>query len=130
MLAPKILITITVKEGHTQIANASRDDGLPAFATVGTGAPSRRAVAAEDRAEPWRNDGCRVCCLSAVHWYRMMAFDYDSPSVPDTAVANVIASIRGNGKPPSLSDEDREQRRLEREFYRLECDQRREQRPH
>jgi hypothetical protein len=59
-----------------------------------------------------------------------MAFDYDSPSVPDTAVADVVAAITSTGKLPPLSDEEREYRRLEREFYRLECDQRREQRPH
>jgi hypothetical protein len=55
-------------------------------------------------------------------------FDYDSPAVPDTTVADVVAAIRSDGKLPSLSDEERGLRRLERELYRLECDQRREQR--
>jgi hypothetical protein len=55
-------------------------------------------------------------------------FDYDAPNVPDTAVADVVASIVNSGKPPPLSDEERETRRLQNEMYRWECDQRREQR--
>jgi hypothetical protein len=55
-------------------------------------------------------------------------FDYDSPSVPDTAVADVVAAIRSHGQLPPLSDEGREQRRIANELYRRKCQQREEQR--
>jgi hypothetical protein len=55
-------------------------------------------------------------------------FDYDSPAVPDTAVADVAADIKSHGKLPPLSDEEREQRRIEKEIWRWECQQREEER--
>jgi hypothetical protein len=55
-------------------------------------------------------------------------FDYNAPDVPDSAVADVVASIVNHGKPPPLSDEDREIRRLEKEAYRWECRRRDEER--
>jgi hypothetical protein len=56
------------------------------------------------------------------------SFDYDAPSVPDTAVADVVADISSHGKLPPLSDEEREQRRIENELYRWQCQQREEER--
>jgi hypothetical protein len=56
------------------------------------------------------------------------SFDYNSPSVPDTAVADVVADIISAGKLPPLSDAEKEQRRIDREIYRWECQQRDEQR--
>jgi hypothetical protein len=53
-------------------------------------------------------------------------FDYDSASVPDTAVADVVADIYSTGKLPPLSDAEREQRRIEKEIWRWECQQREE----
>jgi hypothetical protein len=55
-------------------------------------------------------------------------FDYDSPAVPDTTVADVAAAIRSNGKLPPLSDEERELRRLQNELYRIEKQEREEER--
>jgi hypothetical protein len=55
-------------------------------------------------------------------------FDYDSPSVPDTAVADVVADIYSTGKLPPLSDAEREQRRIEKEIWRWKCQQREEER--
>jgi hypothetical protein len=47
-----------------------------------------------------------------------IGFDYDAPSVPATAVADVAAEITSHGKLPPLSDEEREQRRIEIEAFR------------
>jgi hypothetical protein len=55
-------------------------------------------------------------------------FDYDSPSIPDKAVADVVADISSRGQLPPLSDEEREQRRIANELYRWECQQREEER--
>jgi hypothetical protein len=57
-----------------------------------------------------------------------MAFDYEAPDVPATAVADVVADISSAGKPPPLSDKEREQRRIENELYRWQCQQRAEER--
>jgi hypothetical protein len=56
------------------------------------------------------------------------SFDYYSPAVPDTTVADVVAEISSTGKLPPLSDEERETRRLQNELYRWQSEQRREQR--
>ena len=55
-------------------------------------------------------------------------FDYNSPDVSATAVADVVAAITSAGKLPPLSDEEREIRRLEKEAYRRECRRRDEER--
>ena len=52
----------------------------------------------------------------------------DAGRLADTAVADVAAQIANHGKLPPLSDEEREQRRVENELYRWECQQREEQR--
>jgi hypothetical protein len=57
-----------------------------------------------------------------------MAFDYSQPDVPASAVADVVAEITSYGKLPPLSDEERETRRIERELYRWQCQQREEER--
>jgi hypothetical protein len=57
-----------------------------------------------------------------------MAFDFDSPSVPDTAVADVVADITSHGQLPPLSDEERHERWLNNQLYLAECREREEQR--
>jgi len=52
-------------------------------------------------------------------------FNYDSPEVDPIAVAD---AIRCHYRLPELSQEEREQRRIENELYRWECQQRGEQR--
>jgi hypothetical protein len=56
-----------------------------------------------------------------------MAFDYEAPDVPATAVADVVAAIVNDRKLPPLSDEEREQRRLDHQLYIEECRERDEQ---
>jgi hypothetical protein len=46
-----------------------------------------------------------------------MAFDYEQPDVPNSAIADVVAEISNHGKLPPLSDEEREQRRTAHELY-------------
>jgi hypothetical protein len=55
-------------------------------------------------------------------------FDYDSPSVPASAIADVVREIQSAGKLLPLSDAEREQRRIAIELYRWECRQREEER--
>jgi hypothetical protein len=58
----------------------------------------------------------------------LAGFDYNSPSVPDTAVADVAADIKSHGKLPPLSDEERAARKIENEIYRWQCQQRDQER--
>jgi hypothetical protein len=55
-------------------------------------------------------------------------FDYDSPSVPDTAVADVVSAIINNGKLPPLTDEEKAQRRIDNQIYLAQCRERDEER--
>src|SRR5215813_2694119 len=55
-------------------------------------------------------------------------FDYDAPSVPDTAVADVACAIKNQGKLPPLTNEDIERRKIDAEIYQLECQLRGEER--
>ena len=56
-----------------------------------------------------------------------MAFDYDQPNVPESAIADVVADIQSSGKLPELSPEEREQRWQEKQRYLAECAAREEQ---
>jgi hypothetical protein len=56
------------------------------------------------------------------------SFDYDQPDVPATALADVVAEMKGHGIAPQLSPEEREQRWLANEAWREQCRQRDEQR--
>jgi hypothetical protein len=51
----------------------------------------------------------------------------DTPDVSDDVIRAVAAEMSGHGLRP-LSDEEREQRRIENELWRWECQQREEQR--
>jgi type IV secretory pathway VirB10-like protein len=56
-----------------------------------------------------------------------MEFDYDAPSVPDSAVADVVGAIRNQGKLPPLTPEQIEQRKLDAQLHALACIERDEQ---
>src|SRR5215831_7270991 len=72
----------------------------------------------------------QLICASAVKntGTSVSGFDYNPPDVPASAVADVVDDITSAGKLPPLSDEEREIRRLEKEAYRWECQQRDEER--
>jgi len=56
------------------------------------------------------------------------SFDYDSPSVPATTVADIAAQITSAGSLRELTEEELEQRRIANELYRWQCQQREEER--
>jgi hypothetical protein len=51
-------------------------------------------------------------------------FDYEQPDVPNSAIADVVADIRSQGKPPQLTAEEIEQRRLDHEAHERLCRER------
>jgi hypothetical protein len=56
-----------------------------------------------------------------------MAFDYQQPDVPSSAIADVVAEISNHGKPTPLSKEERHQRQIDQQIYLEQCRQRDEQ---
>jgi hypothetical protein len=54
-------------------------------------------------------------------------FDYEQPDVPNSAIADVVADITNHGKPPPLSEEEIEQRRLDLEAHERLCRAREEE---
>jgi hypothetical protein len=56
------------------------------------------------------------------------SFDYNSPSVPDTAVADVVKAIVNNGKLPPLTDEEKTQRCIDNQIHLAQCRERDEER--
>jgi hypothetical protein len=58
----------------------------------------------------------------------MMDFDYESPSVPATAVSDIAAEIANAGKPLPLTLEQIQQRKLDAQLHALACLQRDEER--